>query len=141
AFHAIRARKAKTAEELEAESVANEAAGNPRKIDPYKWGPFAKSSGHPVIALMGFANTALKIRHDEKPEYWVLAWDGPGPTFRHERFADYKAKRKPMPEDLVRQLAPLEDLAQALGLPVIEIPGVEADDVMATLAVRGRNAG
>lgn len=103
--------------------------------------PLVNSRGENTSALFGFANTALKIRREEKPDYWVLAWDGPGPTFRHERFPDYKAQRKPMPEDLLAQLEPLEDLAQALGLPVIEIPGVEADDVMATLAARGRADG
>jgi DNA polymerase-1 len=103
--------------------------------------PLVNSRGENTSALFGFANTALKIRREEKPDYWVLAWDGPGPTFRHERFPDYKAQRKPMPEDLLAQLEPLEGLAQALGLPVIEIPGVEADDVMATLAARGRADG
>ncbi|MBI1799948.1 MAG: DNA polymerase I [Candidatus Eisenbacteria bacterium] len=103
--------------------------------------PLLNSRGENTSAIFGVANTALKIRREEKPDYWVLAWDGPGPTFRHERFPDYKATRKPMPADLVTQLDPIEDLAQAIGLPVIEIPGTEADDVMATLARRGAEAG
>src|SRR5439155_3774371 len=87
------------------------------------------------------ANTALKIRREERPDYWALAWDGPGPTQRHERYADYKAHRKPIPDDLRSQIPVIEELAQALGLPVLESPGLEADDVMATLAARGAAAG
>ncbi len=103
--------------------------------------PLLNSRGENTSALFGFANSALKIRADEKPEYWALAWDGPGPTFRHELYPDYKATRKPMPEDLLSQIPAIEDLAHALGLPIIEIPGVEADDVMATLARRGERDG
>ena len=94
--------------------------------------PLRNSRGQNTSAIYGFANTALKIRREEKPDFWALAWDGPGPTFRHERFPDYKATRKPMPDDLLTQLEPIEEVAQAIGLPVIEIPGTEADDVMAT---------
>ncbi len=103
--------------------------------------PLVNSRGENTSAIFGFANTALKIRREEKPEYWALAWDGPGPTFRHQRFPEYKATRKPMPEDLLSQIEPIEQVAQALGLPVIELPGMEADDVMATLARRGEREG
>jgi DNA polymerase-1 len=99
--------------------------------------PLTNSRGENTSAIFGMANMVLKVRREERPDCWALAWDGPGPTFRHERFPDYKAQRKPTPEDLLSQLEPIEDLAQALGLPVIEIPGMEADDVMATLARRG----
>jgi DNA polymerase-1 len=111
------------------------------KEDPTRWVPLRNSRGEATNALLGFANTVLKIRREEEPDYWVLAWDGPGPTFRHERYMEYKATRKPMPDDLLPQIAPVEKMAQALGLPVIEIPGMEADDVMATLAVRGEHDG
>ena len=103
--------------------------------------PLTNSRHENTSAIFGFGNTVLKLRREEKPDYWALAWDGPGPTFRHERFPDYKAQRKPTPADLISQLEPIEQLAQALGLPVIEIPGTEADDVMATLARRGVEAG
>jgi DNA polymerase-1 len=103
--------------------------------------PLINSRGENTSALFGFANTALKIRQTEAPEFWALAWDGPGPTFRHERYEGYKATRKPMPDDLVPQLPAIEDLAQAIGLPVLEVPGMEADDVMATLARRGAQEG
>ncbi len=103
--------------------------------------PLVNSRGENTSAIFGFANTVLKIRRDEKPEHWALAWDGPGPTWRHLRFPAYKAQRKPTPDDLLAQLEPIETLAQALGLPVLEIPGMEADDVMATLAARGAREG
>src|SRR5213594_2113504 len=109
--------------------------------DPTKWVPLRNSRGEATNAILGFANTVLKIRREEQPDYWALAWDGPGPTFRHERFAEYKATRKPMPEELLGQIEPIEEVAGALGLPVIELPGMEADDVMATLARRGERAG
>src|SRR6266436_1623956 len=99
--------------------------------------PLLNSRRENTSAIYGVGNLILKIRREEQPDYWALAWDGPGPTFRHERFPDYKATRKPMPEDLLTQLEPIEEVAQALGLPVIEIPGMEADDVMASLARRG----
>ncbi|MGH7742072.1 MAG: 5'-3' exonuclease, partial [Candidatus Eiseniibacteriota bacterium] len=103
--------------------------------------PLVNSRGEHTSAIFGFANTALKIRREEQPDYWALAWDGPGPTFRHERFPDYKATRKPMPDELAAQLEPIEALSQAIGLPVLEVPGTEADDVMATLARLGSEAG
>ena len=103
--------------------------------------PLVNSRGENTSAIFGLANTVLKIRREEKPDFWALAWDGPGPTFRHERFPDYKATRKPMPADLVSQIEPIEALAQTLGLPVIELPGTEADDVMATLADRATRDG
>jgi DNA polymerase-1 len=103
--------------------------------------PLLNSRGENTSAIFGVANTILKIRRDEQPEYWALAWDGPGPTHRHLLFPDYKATRKPMPDDLLSQIPVLEDLAQALGLPVLEVPGAEADDVMATLATRAEREG
>jgi DNA polymerase I len=103
--------------------------------------PLINSKGENTSAIFGFANTVLRIRREVKPDYWALAWDGPGPTFRHERFTEYKATRKPMPDDLVPQIEPIERMAEALGLPRIEIPGMEADDVIATLACRGEQDG
>ncbi len=99
------------------------------------------SRGEYSSVIYGMANTALKIRREERPEYWALAWDGPGPTHRHERYAEYKATRKPMPDDMLEQIPMIEDLASSLGLPVLEVPGAEADDVMATLAKRGERDG
>src|SRR5262249_39551252 len=115
---------------------ARQKGKDPRAVSPYAWEPLRNSRGEPTNAIFGFANTLLKIRREEKPDLWALAWDGPGPTFRHQRFPEYKAQRKPMPEDLFAQIPAIEELATALGLPVIETPGMEADDVMATLARR-----
>ena len=103
--------------------------------------PLRNSRGENTSAIYGFANMALKLRRELRPDRWALAWDGPGPTFRHEMFPQYKATRPPMPEDLFAQLEPIEELARCLGLPVIEKPGMEADDVMATLARRGAEQG
>jgi DNA polymerase-1 len=103
--------------------------------------PLITSRGENSSAIYGFANTVLKIRREERPDYWALAWDGPGPTFRHERYDEYKATRKPMPEDLLAQIPAVEDMAAALGLPVLEVPGVEADDVMGTLAMQAVREG
>jgi DNA polymerase-1 len=103
--------------------------------------PLLNSRRENTSAIFGFGNMALRFRREQSPEYWALAWDGPGPTFRHEMYPEYKAHRPPMPEDLASQLSPIEELAQCLGLPVIEKSGMEADDVMATLARAGAEAG
>jgi len=92
-------------------------------------------------AIFGMASVFARTRRDLRPDFWALAWDGPGPTFRHELYADYKAQRPEMPSELADQLTPIEDLARFFGLPVIEKPGMEADDVMATLARMGVEAG
>ncbi len=103
--------------------------------------PLRNSRGENTSAIFGFGNMALRFRRDLAPTAWVLAWDGPGPTFRHEMYPEYKAHRPPMPEELASQLTPIEELSQCLGLPVLEKPGMEADDVMATLARQGVEAG
>ena len=101
----------------------------------------SNSKHEPTNAIFGMSGIMLKLRRERSPDFWALAWDGPGPTFRHELFPEYKAQRPPMPAELVSQLGPIEDLARCVGLPVIEKPGMEADDVMATLARMGAEAG
>lgn len=103
--------------------------------------PLRNSQGENTSAIFGFGTMALKLRREQRPDRWALAWDGPGPTFRHTLFPEYKATRPPMPAELASQLAPIEELARCLGLPLIEKPGMEADDVMATLARQGADAG
>src|SRR5690348_13115673 len=103
--------------------------------------PLVNRRGEHTSVIFGIANTVLKLRRELAPDLWALAWDGPGPTFRHQLYPEYKAHRPPMPDELAAQLGPVEELAQDLGLPVIEKPGMEADDVMATLARRGAEAG
>src|SRR6185436_3964159 len=103
--------------------------------------PLVNSKGENTSAIYGFAGTLNKLRREEDPDHWALAWDGPGRTFRHDQFPDYKATRKPMPADFLAQIPAIEDLAQAFGLPVLEIPGMEADDVMGTLAACAEREG
>ncbi len=103
--------------------------------------PLTNARGENTSAVFAFANTVIKLRDQEKPEYWALAWDSDQPTRRHTRYPDYKAHRPPMPDDLVAQLARIQEVAGALGLPKIEVPGTEADDVMATLARRAVEEG
>ncbi len=98
--------------------------------------PLTNSRGENTSAVFAFANTVIKLRDQEKPEHWALAWDSILPTRRHVKYPDYKAHRPPMPEDLVFQLPRLLALAEAIGLPKIEVAGTEADDVMATLTRR-----
>ena len=103
--------------------------------------PLRNGRGENTSAIFGMANMLVRFRRELKPDRWALAWDGPGPTFRHELYSEYKAHRPPMPDDLRAQLSPIEDLARCLGLPVLEKPGMEADDVMATLSRLGVDAG
>lgn len=100
-----------------------------------------RSDGQPNGALHGYASTLRKLLREEAPGFCAVVFDAPGPTFRHEMFADYKANRPPMPEDLARQIPFTRDLSRALGAVVVEIPGVEADDVIGTLAVAAAGNG
>jgi len=91
-------------------------------------------SGFPTNAIFGTANMLLKVLRDHNPTYAAMVLDAPGPTFRHDIYPDYKANRPPMPEDLVVQMPRIDELIDAFRLPTIRIPGVEADDIIATLA-------
>jgi len=91
-------------------------------------------SGFPTNAVFGFANMLLKVLRDHDPTYAVTVLDSPEPTFRHEMYPGYKANRPPMPEDLAIQLPRIDDLISAFRLPSIRIQGLEADDIIATLA-------
>ncbi len=97
--------------------------------------------GTPVSAVYGFARDLLDVVGKKKPDYLFCAMDPPGPTFRHERFADYKATRAEMPADLVPQIPLVRRLLDIMGVPCLEVPGYEADDVLATLAGRTVAAG
>jgi DNA polymerase-1 len=97
--------------------------------------------GEPTNATYGFVSTLLKILREEKPDGLVACFDLPGPTHRHEAYADYKAQRKPMPEDLRPQVARVHQILRLMGIPAVESPGFEADDCIAAVAERGRKAG
>ncbi len=96
----------------------------------------AAPDGTPVSAVFGFTRDLLDIVEKKKPDYLFCAIDAAGPTFRHEMFADYKANRAEMPADLVPQIPLVRRLLEVMGIPCLELPGFEADDVLATLAVR-----
>jgi DNA polymerase I len=91
------------------------------------------SDGQPTGALHGVLSMLNKLIRDESPEYFAVVFDAPGKTFRDEMFADYKANRPPMPDDLREQVEPLLEAITANGWPLLRIVGVEADDVIGTL--------
>jgi DNA polymerase-1 len=103
--------------------------------------PLTTSTGVPTGAVLGVLNMLNKLLKDEDPELIVVVLDAPGRTFRDELFEEYKAHRPPMPDDLRSQIAPLIEAIPALGLPMLRIEGVEADDVIGTLAERAASSG
>lgn len=99
------------------------------------------SKGEEAGALYGFVNWLIRFLKDKKPRYAAVCFDSKGPTFRHELYPEYKANRPKADEELVSQLKTARDLVSAMGLKTAALPGAEADDLMATLAVLGRKAG
>ena len=97
--------------------------------------------GQPCGATYGFALTLNRILESESPDRIAIAFDPPGKTFRHERFAEYKATREKAPEEMVAQLDWMRELVRAQGIPLYEVRGFEADDVIGTLAVQAAEAG
>ena len=98
--------------------------------------PLINSKGMNTSAVFGFVNTLEKILKEEKPDHIAVAFDTPHPTFRHERYDQYKATREKMPEDMVEQLPYLKRIVQAYNIPVLEMPGFEAYDIIGTLVTR-----
>lgn len=96
--------------------------------------PLTNSRGEPTGAVLGVLNMLQKLRKEESPDLIAVVFDAPGKTFRDELFEQYKATRTPMPDELRSQLQPLLDSVRAMGLPLLRIEGVEADDVIGTLA-------
>lgn len=99
------------------------------------------SQGHPTGALKGFLGMLSKVRDISQADKAVVVFDTPGPTFRHEMFPEYKAQRPPMPEDLRVQIEPLQTVIRQLGWPLLLVPGIEADDVIGSLAHMATQAG
>ncbi|MBJ7610347.1 MAG: DNA polymerase I [Candidatus Dormibacteraeota bacterium] len=99
------------------------------------------SRGEVTNAAYGFTSMLLKALGDHRPTHAVAAFDPPGRTFRHEQDETYKAGRKPMPEDLIPQFPWCREVVEALGIPIIEVPTFEADDVIGTLSAQGERAG
>ena len=94
------------------------------------------SKGQPTGAIYGVANMLRRLQKDYPTPHMAVVFDAKGKTFRDELYDQYKAHRPPMPDDLRGQIAPLHDLIRAMGLPLLIIDGVEADDVIGTLALR-----
>ena len=99
------------------------------------------SAGLHTNAVYGFCNIMFKILEEESPQYLAVAFDVKAPTFRHEMYAQYKGTRKPMPQELHEQVPLLKELLAAMGIPAVEMAGMEADDIIGTLSVRCRDQG
>jgi len=99
------------------------------------------SSGQVTNAVLGFTSMLINLVRDHRPDQVVVTFDRPEPTFRHERLPTYKANREATPDILVEQMGLVRQVVEVLGLPVVELAGVEADDVIATLATQAAAAG
>ena len=102
--------------------------------------PLSNAAGEPTGALFGVVNM-LRAHLKEQPDYVAFVVDAPGRTFRDDLYADYKANRPPMPDELRAQVEPMCEIVQALGFRILRVGGVEADDVIGTLAVQGADDG
>src|ERR1700685_913618 len=98
--------------------------------------PLSNSKGEPTGAVLGVLNMLNKMIKEESPQRIAVVVAARGRTFRDDLFDQYKAHRTPMPDDLRSQVHPLLDAVAAMGLPLLRVPGVEADDVIGTLAKR-----
>ncbi|MBK9117620.1 MAG: DNA polymerase I [Betaproteobacteria bacterium] len=98
-------------------------------------------NGEPTGALRGVLSMLRRLVEDGKPDYFAVVFDAPGKTFRDAWYPEYKANRPPMPDDLARQIEPLHALVRAHGWPLLMVEGVEADDVIGTLATQAAAAG
>ncbi len=101
----------------------------------------SNSKGQATNAVYGFTRMLIKLMEDRQPEYVGMFFDAKGPTFRHEMYADYKANRPPMPEDLVSQLPYIKQVTAGFNIPIIERQGFEADDLIGTCTRRAEAAG
>lgn len=99
------------------------------------------SKGFPTHAIYGFANMVLKVLREREAEFVAIAFDAPGPTFRHEVFGEYKAHRPSMPEDLRVQVPHIKEIVSALRIPILEKEGLEADDLIAGIAKKMEEEG
>src|SRR5258706_5470920 len=98
-------------------------------------------SGEPVNATFGFTSMLMKALSEEKPDYIAMTFDRPSPTFRHQHYTEYKAKRPTLPDNMRPQFKRIHDMVEAFGIPIYEKDGYEADDVLGTLAVQAVQQG
>ena len=103
--------------------------------------PLTNSRGEPTGAIVGVVNMLRKLIKDYQPRYMAVVFDAPGKTFRDDLYAEYKANRPPAPEDLKAQISLLHDIVEAMGLPLLVVEGVEADDVIGTLTRQAAEQG
>jgi DNA polymerase-1 len=101
----------------------------------------SNSAGLPTNATFGFTRILLKLMQERVPQYAAMFFDAKGPTFRHEIYPDYKANRPPMPEDMAVQIPYIKEVTAAYRLPIIEMQGFEADDLIGTYARRAEKEG
>ena len=102
--------------------------------------PLTTSKGELVTAVFGFTNIVLRAIQDVRPDHIAVAFDLGKPTFRHERYAEYKATRSKMPDDMRSQIPRVREVVAALGIPVYQMEGLEADDMIATIVGQARAA-
>jgi|TARA_B100001741_G_scaffold50418_1_gene38195 DNA polymerase-1 len=102
--------------------------------------PLSTSSGQPTGAVKGVTNMLMNLKKDSEGSPIIVVFDAKGKTFRSDIYSEYKANRPPMPDDLRDQLAPVKSICRAIGFPLIEIEGVEADDVIATISKMAKKA-
>ncbi len=99
------------------------------------------NTGEPTGAVYGFASMLLKVLAELKPTHWAMTLDSPGPTFRHEKFEEYKAHRPPAPDELKIQFTRVKELIKAFNMPSFEVPGYEADDIIGTICKKASEQG
>ena len=107
----------------------------------YALPPLKTKDGFPTGAIYGFLRMLLAFLKEKKPAYAGIVFDAPKKTFRNTLFKEYKAQRRPTPDDLKRQIPVIKEVVKLLGIPVLEVEGYEADDVIATLAKRFSDKG
>lgn len=103
--------------------------------------PLINSKGENTSAVFGFTNSILKILRDENPDFMAVVFDTKAPTFRHEIFKDYKSTRAKMPQEMADQLPRIREVTESMNLPILEVEGFEADDLMGTLAKKAKEKG
>ena len=103
--------------------------------------PLSNSKGQPTNAVYGFVTMLGRIIKENGPDMLAVAFDLKGPTFRHEKYEDYKVHRKPMPDDMISQMPYIKRFVLASNIPIFELKGYEADDLLATVAVKAASRG
>ena len=102
---------------------------------------FSTTTGQPTNAVYGFTSMLINVLRDEQPTHVAVAFDVSRQSFRTQKYAEYKAGRQRRPPDFAGQVSLIQEVLAALRIPVVSLPGYEADDVIATLAAQGRAAG